>query len=240
MRRLYPLVVCLVVIALASGFFASVSAKQPVTATEKEPRVMVMDGEGLVQLKPDRAVVTLGVQTQAETAQKAQSENARLMQQVIAAVKSLGIRESDMKTAGFNLFPVWDYQPEKEGSPRVIGFRVHNTLSITVYKIDIVGRILDTAVSAGANSVEGVQFSVKDPSAARLEALKLAMADAKTKAETVASTIGATVTDVLVVEENYSESPGIIRYSAAKVMEDTAILPGDMIITARLRVKFSF
>jgi len=240
LRRLYPLVVCLVTIALAAGFLASLGGRQPVTASEKEPRVMVMDGEGQVQLKADRAVVTLGVQTQAETAQKAQSENARVMQQVMAAIKTLGIRESDMKTAGFNLFPVWDYRVEKEGAPRVVGFRVHNTLSITVDKIDIVGKILDTAVSAGANSVEGVQFTVKDPSAARLEALKLAMADARKKAETVASTIGATITDVLVVEETYSESPGVIRYFTAKAMEDTVILPGDMTITARMRVKFSF
>jgi uncharacterized protein YggE len=199
-------------------------------------------GEGEVTVKPDVAYITLGVETQLRTAQDAQRENARLIGQMITKLTSLGIAREKIETSNYNLWPVRNFV-KSSGTEQVVGYRVTNQVLITVTELDKLGSVVDAAVSAGANNVQGISFSVRDAARAKAEAMKAAAKDARVKAEALAESMGLSLSGIIsMTDQNVSVTPPRVfkeAFQASAADAGTQVTPGDLKVQASVQVNFA-
>lgn len=167
--------------------------------TTNKSEAFSVTGEGKVSVKPDIATITVGVQANGSTVSTVQDNLNKNINAVTAAVKQAGIDEKDIKTSNYNLSPTYDYTAGKQ---RITGYEASSYLTVKVRKIDTANAVIDAATAAGANAVGGVTFDVDDKTKATDEARKLAVADAKAKAQQAAATAGFTLGKII----NYQES----------------------------------
>lgn len=184
--------------------------------TNTNTRVTVM-GESQTQVPPDNAVVSFSVVTQHAQAVTAQQENARKVDAVIKALNdTAGDAKLEIKTSSYSLDPEQDYSAER--MPKIIGYEAKNTLSVTTSKMDQVGALIDAATKAGANSVEGISFVLREDSPTRGDSLGLATRQAMAKAEGIAQSLGGRVVRIVETLEGGVapvERPSAERYLAA-------------------------
>ena len=165
-----------------------------------------IEGRGEVMATPDMAQINSGVTTQGATAREALDANTAAMADLIAELKAAGIEPRDIQTSGFSVNPNYVYTDERDANgyslpPKINGYQVSNTVTVTVRKLDTLGSILDKSVTVGANTISGVSFSVADPSELYDEARKAAFADARAKAELYATAAGSTLEGILSISE---------------------------------------
>jgi uncharacterized protein YggE len=165
-----------------------------------------IEGRGEVMATPDMAQINSGVTTQGATAREALDANTAAMADLIAELKAAGIEPRDIQTSGFSVNPNYVYTDERDANgyslpPKINGYQVSNTVTVTVRKLDTLGSILDKSVTVGANTINGVSFSVADPSELYDEARKAAFADARAKAELYATAAGSTLEGILSISE---------------------------------------
>ena len=161
--------------------------------TEKPVRVLNVNGVGTVQRQPDRAVILVAVESRAVTAQEAAQTNARKMDAVFAALRKVGIVPPNVATVSYALQPEYrepDPRSATPNTPRVVGYLAMNTVRVQVDSMPRVGAVIDATVAAGANRIENLSFELKDMESARLEALKLAVLQARGEAEVLAAAAG--------------------------------------------------
>lgn len=159
-----------------------------------------VSGHGQVNVAPDTASVTIGVDIIKPTLTEAQTEAATQASSVIEALKAAGIASEDIQTSYFSVNLLRDYS-ENADPTLITGFEVINQLQVTVRDTDSLGDLLDAAVNAGANSIYGVTFYVDDQTAAASEARVKAVEDARAKAEELASAAGMTLGPVVAIAE---------------------------------------
>jgi uncharacterized protein YggE len=145
-------------------------------------------GEGKVLGKPDIAVVSLSIVTEAITSKAAQDDNSQKSKAVTAFLKGQGIEDKDIKTTGYNIYPQYNYS--RNGNPEIRGYQVNQTLEFKVRNLDTVSGILGGVVSAGVNRVDSLRFQIDDPDALKDEAREKAIEDAKTKANELQKQLG--------------------------------------------------
>lgn len=155
-------------------------------------------GEGSSTIEPDSAVVNVGVAVTAETAAAAQTQLNEKINQVIGAIKALGIQEDDIKTQNYNVNPNYDYSSPTQ---RITNYSASTTLTITVKDINKVNSVVDTATESGANQIGGVTFESQNSKKAEEEARKEAVGNAKAQAEQAARIAGFKLGRLI----NYSE-----------------------------------
>jgi len=165
-----------------------------------------IEGRGEVAAAPDMAMVNSGVTTQGATAREALDANTAAMADLIAALKGSGIADRDIQTSGFSVNPNYVYSDERDANgytmpPKINGYQVSNTVTIKVRDLDQLGAILDQSVTVGANTVNGVSFSVADPSALYNKAREAAFADATAKAELYAGAAGSALDEIVSISE---------------------------------------
>jgi uncharacterized protein YggE len=177
---------------------ASASAQTPQPPGPPGPPVVVASGIATVKRPPDQAFVTLTTESRATKPAEAQKLNAQAMTQVQEAVKKAGIPADAVRTLSFNLREDVDWVNGKRTSR---GYVVANAIEVRVDKLDDLGRLLDAAVTAGATNVSGIRFDLKDRSGAEREAVRLAVADARARADAAADGAGAKVVKVVRIEE---------------------------------------
>jgi uncharacterized protein len=180
-----------------------------VDATKPDHTISV-SGTGRVILAPDTADLRLGVTVQRSTVKAARADAAKAMQAVIDALKKLGIAEADIQTSSITLNPQYDYT--NANPPRLIGYQFSNSLAITVRKLDVLGDAIDNALTAGATTLDSVQFRVDDETKAEAQARTAAMADAKAKATALASAAGVTIEGVSSISETVAPAPYPVFY----------------------------
>ncbi|CAN7559739.1 SIMPL domain-containing protein [Mesorhizobium sp. LjNodule214] len=211
-RHLLPLTLMPLALAAALAFPAMAGAAD----SQPAPRIIV-SGEGQATAAPDLALLTLSVMREAKTARAALDANNGAMAAVIAAMKSAGIKDRDLQTAGIQINPRYNYTNKPDGSQEaeLVAYQVTNTLSVRIRDIDKTGDILDKAVSLGVNQGGGIAFSNEDPSAAVTEARKKAVANAVTKAKTLAEAAGVSIGRVLeITDQNIAPPPMPINAKA--------------------------
>ncbi len=222
--------------ALAPRTYAPVNG-----ATDQPPEhTIAVAGSGKVVVVPDLATVRLGVVIERNTAKAARQAAAESMTKVVAAIKKLGIDEKDIATANVSLSAVYDY-PNNQ-APRIRGYQLQNTVSVTVRDLDKLSDVLDNGVQAGATSVDGISFDVADRAASEAKAREAAVADAKAKAETLANGLGVRISGVASVSEQVSTPVWYDRMAAvsgaapAEAAAQTPVLPGttDIVITVQV------
>lgn len=210
------------VAALVLG--AALALSLPTTAQQPDDtpaeRTVTVTGTARVRSAPDEAVVSLGVQTEAQEAAAATRENANRMSAVIEALLDAGISRDDIATANLSLYP--NYASDGR---TVSSYVAQNSIDVTVRDVPSVGEILDTAVRAGANVTNGITFRLSDENEGREEALRGAVADARSKAEVLADATGTSLGQVVSVQEASSGFPPPIFYDEREVAADDATTP---------------
>jgi uncharacterized protein len=196
MRRI-PRFLPLVVAAAALACAASCAEKKESVRTR-----LLVTGESDSKVPPDTAVVVLSVVTQSRGALDAQQQNARKSEAVINAVKVAAGPNPEVETSDYALAPQRDYDGRM---PRIVGYEARNTVSVTTSALDAVGAVIDAATGAGANSVEGVSFILRESNAARGKALGDASRQAMQKAEAMTQAMNGRI--VRVVEQREGGFP---------------------------------
>lgn len=178
------------------------SAAAPSAAAAAIP-VITVTGHGQVDADPDQAVLTLGASVQAERAGDAQTQMAKIMDNVIKAVKTQGVAEKDIKTARLTMTPVYDYStPATTADRRIIGYRADNTVRVQIEDFQRIAPIIDSGIAAGANVVGSLAFQIKKDTAQRKQALQDAMIEAREKAEVMADAMRVRLDGVQEAVEN--------------------------------------
>ncbi len=195
---------------LGATFFAAAlvcAVSLPAMAQEadmaKPVAKIAVTGEGEAQAAPDMAILTLNVLREADTAREAMTANNEAMGKVLAAMKEAGIEDRDLQTAGINIQPRYQYPDDKNGlkEPKITGYTVTNSLTVRVRDVTKVGEVLDKSVSLGVNQGGNLTFTNDNPAAVINEARKRAVADALTKARTLADAAGVGLGRVLEISE---------------------------------------
>lgn len=187
----------------AVAFASSLSAQEP--GRREVPQIMI-SAQGEVQVTPDRARISLGVDTEAKTAKEASQANAALQSKVLEAIRRAGIPAANIRTSGYNVSPVQEYIPETR-KWRIDGYRVNNMVVVIVEPVSKAGDIIDVALAAGANRVASLSFEIKDATAARELAMTQAVERAKREAEIVARAAGGSIAGLIEVTVNSYEQP---------------------------------
>jgi uncharacterized protein YggE len=177
-------------------------------------RIITVPGAGSVVVEPDVASVRLGVNVLAKTAGAARETAAKTMQAVLDAVLAQDVARRDVRTSLVSLNPTMDYSDGK--GPRVTGYQVQNSVSVTLRDLSRTGELIDAALSAGASTLDSLDFQLENPTSAAAEARAAAMADARDRAATIARAAGAKVGDVLAVIEG-QPSGGPVPFPAARM-----------------------
>ena len=223
---------------LAAGVVAPspVAAQQPAQTTATlNQRTLRVSGTGEVQVAPDQATLDFAVESTAATANAAGQENATRMDRVIRALVAAGIPRTSIQTRNYSVG--MDYGPPQQpnGEPQVRGYRASNTVTLTTGDIGRVGALLDVALRAGANRVDGVSFGLKDPEAARNQALRRAVESARRSAEAMAAALGiqmGSLLDASTVGDLPRPVPVMMRADARAASAETPIQPGEQTVTA--------
>jgi hypothetical protein len=195
--------------------------------------------EGTSTRVPDVAEVGAGVVTQAADAGTAMADNARRMTAVIAALKSAGVAERDIRTSSLSLSPQYRYDNDKP--PVLTGYQANNRVSIRFRDIARVGRIVDALVGQGANQIDGPNLVVDQPDAALDEARNNAVAKARARADLYARASGLHVKRIVSISEGQPDIirppvPMLMRAQAAKA--DTPVAAGEQQLSVTLTVSF--
>ncbi len=208
------------VAALAIPSFAQQS---PSPSSGSSARTVTVTGSAMISSSPDEAIITLGVQTQGQTAEDALQQNASKMNAVMKAILGDGVRQVDIATVGVNLYPNYD-----SGGNVIVSYTAQNQVNVTVRDLSKVGAIIDDAVGAGANLSSGIQFQLSDQNQGVEKALADAVANAKAKAEALASAGGASLGQVVTITEGSAPRypPVPFGLAAGRAADSTPVSPG--------------
>ncbi len=212
-------------------------------AAANELAIINVSGTGSLTVKPDSAQISLGVVTQGSTAATAQKDNAQIANRLLDALLKSGIAETQIQTKDFNVQPQYDYNIERTGGPKIVGYEARNTVVVHIKDLDTLGSVLDTARDAGVNQISNIRFLTSQENELRTKALSAAVADARTKANTVASALGKSVSDVVnvSVESNSYAVPYLEKQMAdnAAGVDYTRIMTGELTISSSVQIQFS-
>ena len=190
-----------VAVALTLPSLAQTSAPEPGTME----RTVTVSGTATIRSEPDEATVTLGVRTDALTAEAAMRDNANRMNDVIQAVRRQGVAADDIATAWINLYPRYD-----DSGISIVSYTAENQVNVTVRMMDGIGAVIDAAIEAGANLSSGISFGLSDENAGVEGALADAVADARSKAVALAEATDAQLGAVITVVETGVPTPPIL------------------------------
>ena len=224
------LIVSVFVLALPA-----LAAGQAAPAQSSEPTVVVA-GEGVVHAVPDRAWITIGAESRASSAREAQRRNTELMTPVLDKLRAAGLPADAIRTVGYDVQYEWDFVNNKRVGR---GYVARNTVEARVDAIDRVGEFLEMAAGSGATSLGGVRFDLKNRAQLQKEALKLAVEDARGKAEAVAAAAGRGINRILQIAEQAAgdDTPRpMFRQMAAAADAVPPISVGQIDVTATVRL----
>jgi uncharacterized protein YggE len=172
-------------------------------AAQTVRRSVQASGDGSVSVRPDAARVSLSVVKQAATAADAASQNATVATAVIAAIRQLLGQNADVKTTQYALSAIYN-SPRDGTAPQVTGFNATNTIEAVAGDPNLAGRVIDTAVAAGATRINYVQLFLRDAEPSRAQALRVAAQRARGRADSIALGLGVRLGQVLNAQEAYS------------------------------------
>lgn len=212
-------------LAVALALLAGVGGAPAAAREEGPPPTIVVRGTGRVTLRPDTALVQVGAEQRAPSLADASAEVARRMREVLARVKGLGVAERDITTIAYAVTPVPAPRRPEEETVRILGYHVTNVVQVKIRDLDAVGRIMDAAMAAGANTVGGLVFTVDDRSRPEAEARAKAVKAAAEKARQLADAAGVKLGDLLSLTEETGPRPMYERVGGP-YMAATAGAPG--------------
>jgi uncharacterized protein YggE len=226
------------------AFALILSACGPTTINQEAPpinRTLNVNGLGVSYLTPDIAYIYIGVHNEGPTASEAVDANKVQTQAVLDALKKAGVDDKDLRTTNFSIWPSQQY--DAAGKQTGTTYMVDNTVYVTVRNLDGLGALLDDTISAGANSINSIQFDVADKTAAVKEARTKAVEDAKIQAQELADAAGVTLGGIQSISF-YDNSPAPMAEGkgggggGAMASAPVSIQPGQLTISVSVSATY--
>ena len=242
-RTYYSIILCMIVLAImhSSLLCTAESADDPGDL----PGTISVTGTSYDHYSPDTVEIVLAVENRSITASEAEKNNSTIMDKVITRLKRLIDPEQDtIKTISYSLQPRHEYDRKMEKNI-LVGYTAANQISVKTKMIDKAGEIIDSAVSAGANRVQGINFSIVEIKEFCGALIAKAAKNARDEADTVASSFGRTITGLKNASSSCSthERP-VVRHEMmlkkAAASTSTPIETGDIKVTATIHTVFIF
>lgn len=224
--------------ALALGVLAlSGCTTKVVSADSTALPTVTASGLGTTTASPDTAEMTFGATAYSNDSRKALEQASKLSAAINAAVKDAGVAEEDIQTANVSVYPDYSYEGDK---PRVTGYRATVSVRAKIRDMASIGDVIGAASAAGANEINGPAFTLTDDEEKRGEAIELAVADARVRAESMAKAAGKTVGGVLSISETGVNVPVLYEGARMAAAQDWSvpIETGELEVTANVTVVF--
>jgi len=222
------------------GLLAACQGTVPTNNAYNQIPMINVAGTGKVYVAPDIANVYLGVRSQASDVGSALSQNNAQATAIASTLQEQGVAAEDIQTTAFNVYPQQNYNPD--GTPMETVYVVENTVYIKVRNLTNLGGLLDSVIKAGANTINGINFGLEDSTAAEAEARKLAIEDAKAKAEELATLSGVTLGQLYSVNVYSSGGPQPVyeaKGGAAAQGAGTPIAAGQLVIQMEASMSYA-
>ena len=208
---------------------AALQAQDNIAPLTTQGPQIVVTGHGEIKVSPDRATIQISVQTRAPTASEAAAQNATKQQAVLSALKSLGLSNDQLSTVNYQVYPEQRYEQGKD--PVISGYNVTNTIVADIRRLDQVGKVIDAALSHGANLISSLQFYSSNTQAARRSAIgsaiEMARADADAAARAAGGSLGPLLEVNVLAVSPPRPQPLMMARAAGVAQADTPINPGD-------------
>jgi hypothetical protein len=223
------------------------AAQQPAAPIASPPHLISeisTSATGEVRYVPDRATISIGVQTRAVTAAKASADNAAKQRAVIDAIRGQGIAADQISTENYGLNAEQSYNPQAgDKAPKVTGYVATNTVRVEVKKIDQVGALIDAAIAKGANEISSLDFHSSAPDSLRRVALADGYRKALADATVLAQAAGGRLGELIELTTGGSESPPRpypMAYAKVQAQASTPIQAGETGLNAVVMARWRF
>lgn len=231
-----------VLITLAAAVLLLVSPVSPAGAQEVQvldlPGISVF-GDGIVRAQPDTTTARLGIEITAPAPADALTQTRERAERVITRLKNMGIPEADIQTSGFNVYPVQGPNRDPASVPTITGYRGSASVAVIISDVSQVSALLTAAFDAGANSIQGLTFGIRDDASLRRQALDTAIAAARPKAEVAAAAAGLELGGVRsIVEQAYGPPIGLGGIGLGGGGGE-GVAPGELSVSVRVLVTYN-
>ena len=220
---------------ILSILFISMSYGQEV---KQVPQINV-SGEGKVKVIPDQATITVTVETKGNNAKEVKKQNDEKIDAVLKFIKKMNVAPSDYKTQRVSLNPQYDYEKKKHN------YNATQTIEILLRDLSKYDELMEGLVDQGINRIDAVTFQSSKLAQYQSEARKLAMKEAKMKAEDYVSVLGQKVGRAMTISDNSQTYYPQPVYATMKSMESSdaaqpreTLAAGEINITANVTVSF--
>jgi uncharacterized protein len=209
--------------------------------TSSGTRIIEVSGNGEFQAAPDLATLEIAIETHAESADHAAGLNGALAQKVRDALTSKLGDKGRMWTGGYSLSP--EYSEPREGKPTVTGYTAENSITVQTGELGLVGPLIDAAIGAGANRISSLNYSLREDSKARSEAIAKAAHNAQAQASALADALGVKLGPVIKGSTEFEARPvPLTRFAGAAATTanlQTPIAAGQITVPATVSLTYS-
>jgi len=226
---------------LAGAMLMTAPANAHDTSSHDGVGKITVSGTGNSYQAPDIATVSTGVVTQGSTAREALSANSKKMNATINALVAAGVQRRHIQTSQLSLNPQYTKYSSNNSGRRINGYEARNTVTARSEDIDSVGDMIDALVDAGANNINGINFGIKDSAAAKSEARREAVKNARSKAEEMAAAAGVSLGRVLQMSESsYQGGPQpMMRAMSMEADMGTPIAGGEQTLSVTVNITYA-
>jgi len=175
---------------------------------EDRPKITV-NGEGVVDVEPDRIVITFGIETSDMDVLTAKQKTGEILQKAIGAIKECGVPDEGLQTDHLSVEPRWKDTYKRD---EFVGYFVRTTLVVTLTNPQKVDELITRALQAGVGYIHDIDFQTTEFKKYREQARELALKAAKEKADKMAAVLGQSVGLPILIHEGYGGS--VRRYSS--------------------------
>ena len=226
--------------ALALALLAGACTFETTVLPEDTRPTITVAGSGTASGSPDIALLTFGVEAEAESVAAARDRAAEAMSAVLDALRADGVAEEDIQTTRFSIQPRYEFP---DGRQVLVGFVVSNVVTVKIRDLDNVGRLIDAPVAAGGDLVriENLRFTIDDPSTLQAQAREEAMREARERAETLARAAGVSLGPPVSITESGGPVPIALEAAAARELleAETPIEPGELEVRVDVQVAYA-
>lgn len=228
--------------AMVCAAFAMPSAG--IAAPAKAPTQITVSGQGTASAMPDMATESFTISTNAQSAAQATSDNNARYERLLSGLEALGIEHGDIRTTSYNV----SYTPPPDPQPAGVtppvrersGYFVYRGVTVTLHRLPLVGKAIDSAIAAGVTDIGGVAFGISDRKGQQSLALRAAVRDAQAQAQAMAAAAGLHIVRVRFMQQGFASAPVpmVKMASAAAPSPPTQIEPGSVETQATVTVTY--
>ncbi|MDO4799422.1 MAG: SIMPL domain-containing protein [Bacillota bacterium] len=239
-NKISVLAIALIVVSAVILGGMQMSGAQVPSNEMASKRILSVEGEAAIQVKPDQATLVIGVRTEKINSKEAQEENTKKMNAVIDALKKAGVADKEIQTSNYNMYATRDYRNGEQG---VQYYVVQHSVEVRAKKLDLVGTLIDVSGAAGANEFQGVQFSLENSEEVYNQALAKAYQAAQKKANVLATAMNVKIGMPMAVTEGSGFASPILYRNDMKMSmaaDSTTIESGELTIRASVSVQYDY